>query len=107
VGVVATETSALFSQDQFGDALNEHNHYHCRIIDALFVLDNGVLCIGELPALSQADIAAIRICVSQRVLRWFVRRGWLDPDEARAMRDWHNDGGFSLDAGVRIPEWDQ
>ena len=45
--------------------------------------------------------------VSQRVLRWFVRRGWLDPDEARAMRDWHNDGGFSLDAGVRIPEWDR
>ena len=21
------------------------------------------------------------------------------------MRDWHNDGGFSLDAAVRIPGW--
>ena len=27
-----------------------------------------------------------------------MRRGWLEADEARAMRDWHNDGGFSLDA---------
>jgi hypothetical protein len=66
-----------------------------------------VLRICELPALSQADIAAIQTRVSQRVLRWFVRRGWLDPDEARAMRDWHNDGGFSLDATVRIPAWDR
>jgi hypothetical protein len=23
------------------------------------------------------------------------------------MRDWHNDGGFSLDAAVRIPGWDR
>ena len=67
---------------------------------------NGVLRISELPALGKADIAAIQTCVSRRVLRWFVRRGWIDPDEARAMRNWHNDGGLSLDAGVHIPGWD-
>ena len=62
---------------------------------------DGELRTSELPALSKADIAAIQTRVSRRVLRWFVRRGWLDPDDARAMREWHNDGGFSLDA-VRV-----
>ena len=92
---------------RFGDALNEHIHFHCCVIDALFYLMDGELRTSELPALSQVDIAAIQTRVSQRVLRWFVRRGWLEADEARAMRDWHNDGGFSLDAAVRIPAWDR
>jgi len=92
---------------RFGDALNEHIHFHCCVIDAVFSLDDGALRISELPALTRADIAAIQTRVSHRVLRWFVRRGWLEADEARAMRDWHNDGGFSLDAAVRIPGWDR
>ena len=36
--------------------------------------------------MSQADIAAIQSRVSQRVLRWFVRRAWREADEVRAMR---------------------
>ena len=60
--------------------------------------------IGDTLAARVSD-GALRICelpaLSHRVLRWFVRRGWLGADEARAMRDWHNDGGFSLDAGMR------
>ena len=80
---------------------------HCCVIDAVFYLVDGELRISELPALGKADIAAIQIRVSRRVLRWFVRRGLLDPDDARAMREWHNDGGFSLDAAVRIPAWDR
>jgi hypothetical protein len=32
------------------------------------------------------------------VLRWFARRGLLDPDETRAMLAWAN--GCSLDASV-------
>ena len=60
-----------------------------------------------MPTLGKADIAAIQTRVSRRVLRWFVRRGWLDADDARAMREWHNDGGFSLDVAVRIPGWDR
>jgi len=49
----------------------------------------------------------IQTRVSRRVLRWFVHRTLLDPDDARAMREWHNDGGFSLDAAVRFPAWDR
>ena len=45
---------------RFGDALNEHIHFHCCVIDALFYLDNGVLRISELPTLSKTDIAAIQ-----------------------------------------------
>ncbi len=92
-----------------GDRLhpNEHIHFHCCVIDALFYLMDGELRTSELPALSKADIAAIQTRVSRRVLRWFVRRGLLDPDDARAMREWHSDGGFSLDASVRIPGWDR
>ena len=73
----------------------------------MFYLVDGELRISELPALGKADIAAIQTRLSRRVLRWFVRRGLLDTDDARAMRDWHNDGGFSLDAAVRIPAWDR
>ncbi len=87
---------------RFGDALNEHIHFHCRVIDAVFHLEDGELRISELPALGQADIVAIRTRVSQRVLRWFVRRGLLDADDARAMREWHNDGGF-LGASRSMP----
>lgn len=61
-----------------------------RIQDPLFPPPSprknpGALHISELPTLSEADIATIQTRVSQRVLRWFVRRGWLDPDDARAM----------------------
>ena len=63
---------------RFGDALNEHIHFHCCVIDALFYLDESALRISELPTLGKADIAAIQTRVSRRVLRWFVRRGLLD-----------------------------
>ncbi len=92
---------------RFGDALNEHIRFHCCVIDAVFYLVDGELRISELPSLGKADIAAIQTPVSRRVLRWFVRCGLLDADDAHAMHEWHNDGGFSLDAAVRIPGWDR
>ncbi len=81
---------------RFGDALNEHIHFHCCVINAVFYLVDGELRISELPALGKADIAAIQTRVSRST-----------PTDARAMREWHNDGGFSLDAAVRIPAWDR
>jgi hypothetical protein len=87
---------------RFGDALNEHIHVHCCVIDALFYLDEDTLRISELPGLSEADIASIQTRIAQRVVRWFMRRGYLDGDDGRAMLEWQQDGGFSLDANVRI-----
>lgn len=40
--------------------------------------------------------------VHRRVLRWFARRRLLNPDDARGTLAWNN-GGFSLDASVRMP----
>jgi hypothetical protein len=40
------------------------------------------------------------------VLRWFARSGLLDGDDARDMLGWNN-GGFSLDASVRIAGHDR
>jgi len=39
--------------------------------------------------------------VQRRVLHWFARRRLLNPDDARGTLAWNN-GGFSLDASVRI-----
>ena len=102
---------------RFGNALNEHIHFHCCIIDAVFSLGDGALRISELPTLNQAEIVTIQTRVSQRVLRWFVRRGWIDPDDAPAMhgsnrvairsldqsRQWNSISGFIGSALPRQP----
>ena len=44
----------------------------------------------------------MQVLVRQRVLRWFVRQGYLDKEDAKEMEQWNNGGGFSLDASVRI-----
>ncbi len=50
----------------------------------MFYLETGELCISELPALGQGDIAAIQTRVSRRVLRWFVQQGFLAPNDRYA-----------------------
>ena len=52
--------------------------------------------------LTDIDIQAVRAWVRQRVLRWFVRQGYLDKDDAKDMAQWGSGGGFSVDASVRI-----
>ena len=51
----------------------------------------------------QSDPVAAKAAVTKLIgsVRWFIRWGWLDLGKARAMREWHNDGSFSLDTAVR------
>jgi hypothetical protein len=49
----------------------------------------------------------VQQCVRRRLLRVFVRRGLLAGDDARAMAHWEHDGGFSVDASVRIEAADR
>ena len=49
----------------------------------------------------------IQETVRRRVLKLFVRRALLEADEAQAMGQWGNSGGFSVDASVRIEAWDR
>jgi hypothetical protein len=44
--------------------------------------------------------------VRVRVLRWFTRRGLIEPDDVREMLAWEN-SGFCLDAAVRVPADDR
>jgi len=47
-------------------------------------------------------IAAVQGVIRRRILRLFVRRALLDADDAKDMGACQHDGGFSLDASVRI-----
>ncbi|MCP4869092.1 MAG: hypothetical protein GY898_10290, partial [Proteobacteria bacterium] len=89
---------------RFGSALNEHLHFHCCVIDGVFEPaqgDDETVRFRE-TVLTDADIQWVQARVRQRVLRWFARQGYLDKDEAKDMAEWRNDGGFSVDASVRI-----
>ena len=92
---------------RFGSALNRHVHYHCCILDGVFVpRDEGSIRFLPAQALTPRDVAAIAEQVRRRVLRWFARRGLLDADDAHDMLGWDN-AGFSLDASVRIAGHDR
>jgi DNA-directed RNA polymerase subunit RPC12/RpoP len=89
---------------RFGAALNQHLHFHCCVIDGVFEPGRGddeTVRFRE-AALSDADTQRVQALVRQRVLRWFVRHGYLEKDDAKEMGQWDNSGGFSVDASVRI-----
>jgi len=63
--------------------------------------DDGPIRFVPAVAPTPQEIDAIAEQVRHRVLRWFARSGLLDTDDVRDMLGWDN-GGFSLDASVRI-----
>ncbi len=58
-------------------------------------------------ALTEAEIAAVQETVRRRVLKLFLRRALLEPEQAQTMGQWDNGGGFSVDASVRVEAWDR
>ncbi len=89
---------------RFGSSLNQHVHFHCCVIDGVFEPDQGsneAVRFRE-AVLTDADVQWVQARVRQRVLRWFVRQGYLDKDDAKDMARWSNGGGFSVDASVRV-----
>ena len=74
---------------RFGASLNRHLHYHCCILDGVFEpLQAGGVQFRRASALAPEQVAVIEAQVRRRVLRWFSRRGLLDPDDARDMLTW-------------------
>jgi hypothetical protein len=53
------------------------------------------------------DAEALARTVQLHVLRWFTRRGLMDPSAVADMRTWRGTGGFSVDASVRIERKDR
>jgi hypothetical protein len=75
---------------RFGSALNAHVHFHCCVIDGVFVADaGGQLQFAEAGALTPEDLAAVQQQVRRRALRWFARAAHLDAADAREMASWH------------------
>ena len=105
---------ALAFIHRFGSALNEHVHFHCCILDGVFEpasdADTGAAAGVVFHAACGLDpeaLAAVQRRVRRRILRAFVRRGLIEPGDADQMGAWEHDGGFSIDASVRIEGTDR
>jgi hypothetical protein len=108
-GTPEARLGAVSFLHRFGSALNEHIHFHCVVIDGVFAVgaqQSGPVRFCE-AHIREADIEQLHARVRQRVLRWFTKQGYLDPDDAQDMAQWANGGGFSLDASVRIEAHDR
>jgi hypothetical protein len=88
---------------RFGKALNPHFHFHSCIIDGVFDKQGKFYPVN---ALTQEKIQSVQERIRKRVLRLFRKKGFLDSDVASDMLDWDN-GGFSLNANVRIEAQDR
>jgi len=93
---------------RFGSSLNEHLHYHSAVTDGVFSENSD----GEIEFFEATDLTpqiTEELCetLRRRILRYFVRHGLLDEDTAEAMLGWEHEGGFSLDASIRIESWDR
>lgn len=90
---------------RFGALLNPHVHFHCVVVDGVFQANTeGCESVRfyETLALRSEQLADIQRNIRRRLLRALTRRGLLEPEVAEDMASWDHDGGFSLDASVRI-----
>jgi hypothetical protein len=78
-------------------------HYHVLALDGVISGDvEHRVRFLEATALAARDAEAPARTVEFRVLRWFARRGLLDPSAAADMRAWRGSGAYSVDGSVRI-----
>jgi hypothetical protein len=94
---------------RFGSSLNEHIHFHCVVIDGVFDVSpdgKSILRFHE-ATITNTDIDKVHEQIRKRILRAFVRRGFIDRNDAKEMLSWEHGGGFSLHALVRIEEDDR
>ncbi len=72
---------------RFGSSLNPHYNYHVLALDGLISgdVERGVQ-FHAVSRLEAQDAVALARTVQLRVLRWFARRGLLDPTTAADMR---------------------
>jgi len=66
------------------------------VLDGVFEAEpasDGQVMFREAVRLSPQAIAAVQAQVRRRVLRWFVRRGWLAEEGREEMQRWSHSGG--------------
>jgi len=98
----ATRIGAVVFIHRFGGLLNAHLHFHVVVIDGLFMEEDAGQLHFQETRLTAGQLAALHRTIRQRIVRLFERRGILTKDEGRSLIECEHDGGFSLDAGVRV-----
>ena len=97
-----TRIGAVVFIHRFGGLLNAHLHFHVVVIDGVFCGEDAGHLHFEETHLTPEQVTRIGQTIRKRITNLFVRRGFLDKDEGEALRNAPHDGGFSLDANVRI-----
>jgi hypothetical protein len=91
-----------------GSSLNVHPHFHNAMADGVFALDSdGQAIFYPASELHEKVFTQLQETLRIRILRYFVRHGYLDDDVAEYMLRLEHGGGFSLHAGVRIDDGDR
>lgn len=87
---------------RFGGVLNVHLHFHVIVIDGLFSGEDAETRRFQEVRVTLERQVQLQATVRKRIVSLFVWRGILDQADGEAIRCGEHDGGFSLDAGVRI-----
>jgi Putative transposase len=86
---------------RFGSTLNEHIHFHICAVDSVFKPTNQGMQFFAAKPFSADFITQVQQTVRRRLLRAFVKRGYIDSVDAKTMQSYAHGGGFSVDAIVR------
>ncbi len=93
---------------RFGSSLNAHPHFHCIIIEGLFVKDaDSQITFHKISTITDKDIQAVQERVRLRILTSFKRSGLLESHDVENMKTWNGGGGFSVNGSARIHENDR
>ena len=93
---------------RFGASLNVHLHFHCVIIEGLFISDSDdQLRYQPVHDITDNDIHDVQERVRLRVLKGFKRWKLLKNHEVENMKTWQGGGGFSVDGSVQLHKNDR
>jgi len=93
---------------RFGSYLNSHIHFHVLVTDGVFSSDgDGGAVFHPALDLDTADFGTVQTKMRKRGLRWLHRHGHLDSAAVHVLDTPDHAGGWSVDAGVTIPDWDR
>ncbi len=80
---------------RFGSSLNAHSHFHCVIIEGVFVKDSdSQITFYKISTLTEKDIQAVQERVRLRVLKSFKRSSLLEAHDVENIKTWNGGGSF-------------
>jgi len=99
----SSKLGAVTFLQRFGSFLNLHLHFHSVVIDGLFDEKGNFYPAGFL---SSNAVFEVEKEIRKKVIKFFLKRGLLEKEEAQNMLSW-NTSGFSVDASVLIDAQDR